>query len=518
MHKKNIIIFSIFLYIFSLAFTYADFSNLSNEKIDCLNLIKNEYKDLDLEKSNFTNSVISVNDWLTWLNFWLANWFTWVTSNQQDIFSSENYYYWEKSNLLKKDFYKNLELYTDYVDDTVFYEKELNFNNIKKDSKEKFLSCSLSFYNSLIWNFTDLKNSDTYTTYKPYPETYSIEEIKYNWNKWKKVTLSNIYKDKLWKKDTFKKESVYFIPYNKNLQNYYNLFEISKIYWDMLNFFKKELQNKLNYKSNFKEIYNDKNWIVLSRYDFWENKDSDKYWIKYLLLNWINHFVDYNELRRHKIFEYLLKSNSPLVKNLYSFEYKPNERKSSKEDFVFWINYSLWNLENINKSEIFPSLYYENLFHISKKNYYKVSDKVSWDDYSNYITSQIYNSNDEDLLLKNIKKITLDDNFSYLLKQHDLLVEEYNNIKNVDSENERQVKWDFIKKYKDIFPNDDIFTKQDYNVTNTWKLLDNKNSIINNKNLNFDKKIQDKKNIIILWILLIIVLVLFFIPKKKLKK
>lgn len=502
MRKFRSYLFLVILILFSINFANANFENFQDTKKDCLELIKNEYKSLDFSKFSDSKTWTSTNDLITQVDF--------VKSN---IFTKETYNLWNKSQMSRKDIFRIYDLYGIDLSNSFFYDNELNFLDISKDWKNIFLSCGISKNINLKWSLQDLKKWDANTAYTSYPEVYNISSVNFNGKKWKKLVISRNFKNRTWNINTFKIESTFLIPENENLKNYYNLYDIVDTYWDIIKWYKTRIENiPINFPQ-IKEIYN-KNWISFKRYFVWWLEWSDPYWIRYAFVNWINFFNDFAEYRRNYIFEYFLKDNSPLAKEIYILENKwdPITKKyiEPQLDYVSRVLYFLWDLDlPKDKTEVVP--YYLREINLASNNYYKVNNQINRKDYMNYFYQHIYSGNTNNnpaQILQNIKDTTIDSKFSDLIKEYNDFKTEYNSIKDSD----KSKKQAFANKYWNKFPNDEIFIKD----TSLAPLV---NPTLSKDMWNENSINDESKNLNILfvaiWIIAVLALILFIKKSKK---
>lgn len=464
--------------------------NISSENNDCINLLiqsntwltTSDFKDLWKKESS--------NDWITWIDF-----------IENKIFEKQSYIKWEKSNLTKKDIFKIFDIYWIDLSNDFFYENEINLYDIKKDWKNENLYCSISKTTNINWKLSDLKNKDVNTAYSWVPNKYEIENIEYNWKNWKKLNITKIYKNRLWNKDVLKIESTYFIPENKNLDWYYNLYEIASKLQEINNIFSSSLSNLRDELLNhFVEIYN-KDWIKIEQLSIkWTRVTRNSYWIKWVTINWVSFFNDYAEFKRHQLFEYLLENKSPLAKDIYIIENKWDEVNNTYLDpqinIVEWVLYFLWDVETLDKSRIDVVPYYLRKVNIINNSQNEISQNwVDRRDFVDYINNEVYWNNSNEQILKNISsEIELEDNFKYLITEHNNFLTEYRSqIEWKESVDYETVK-DIYIKYANFFKNEILEKKEITEYKNELENIDL--SIVNNNTQNnkIEKITIDKVN------------------------
>lgn len=476
----KIFYFVVFLSFFLslLSISSGNFDDLTTEQKQCLDLIKEEHKVVNY--NDFLNPIdsVSINDGITWVDF-----LTW------ELFTKKSYFNWDKSQISKWDLFKIYDIYGIDLHKSFFYENELNFNSIRFNNKYDFLSCSLTKHKKIIWNITQLKKWDITTVYTSYPFELSITNFEKDWVKWKKVIQKRNFKDRLWKKDIFQIETLYFVPENKKLVNFYDLYLMLEEYASFTSWYKQKIENiPVNFPS-LKEIYN-KDWIQIKRYFVWNFIMPDPYGINYIFVNWINFFNDYAEFKRHKIFEYLLKNNSPLAKDIYIIENKWNEKTRTYSepqlDFVWWVQYFLWDVvleKDMKEKLVSVQPYYTREINYINNTYHKISN--IWIDriiYKDYVFNTIFteeNRASPDKLLASIKSNSVDNNYKALVDDYKSFTSDYDKIKN-GSESQKS---EFVEQYGAKFWNHDIF-KTDSSLkkisTEIWNL-----KTVNNSSQNY---------------------------------
>lgn len=474
---------------------YWDFTNdLSQEQKECLEIIKDSNYDI---KNTFTStySWYNTNDWLTWVDYIWEN-----------IFKKTQYNFWQKSEISQKDIFRYFDLIWVDLSDIYFYENELNFYEI--ENKNIFLSCSFVINKNLKWELKNLKKWDVYVIYTTTPEVIKLEEVVKNNKKYKKVYTKSYYKNKTWKDNILEVEKIYIIPENANLKNYYDLFALSDKYKEIVDWYKLRIENTdINNTNSFKEIYN-KDDLSIKKYFAWDVDTSDPYWIKYIFINGINFMDDFAQYKRHHIFEFMLKDQSPLSKFITIVINKWDQENKTywwdnQLSYIYWINYFLWINQEIPKDKIDVIPYFQHEQAFADNSFYKVADVFidSKEDYNQYIYNTIYkeeNINNPEKLLWVLNQIAVNGNFKELREKTEQFHEEYNLIKDSNNLEEKDK---FVKKYINDYPKsfslkgDSI--KEVLNKNDTWS---------SNNNI---------KIILVFWLLFIFGTIFLIIKRKK---
>lgn len=381
----------------------ADFSWYEGLRKDCLELLQNENLELDFWVSSKNDNYLSPNDWLTWVDFWinsnLVNEELDETNKITNFFSFDTYLYWNKTNLAKS----NNELFLDNYTEKYFYEKELNFVDIYNEANKEFLACSYSKNTSLVSNISN----DNIFLNEFYYDDYDVTEITYNGNKWKKIVAKNNFKDLEWKKDVFKVEKVYFVPYKESLDSYYNLYDISSIYLEKLEFVKQKLEEISKDSSNIDKVYSDDD-IAITKYNIQNWEVTDEYGLRYIFINWIISISDFEGFLSYYVFEYLLNKWSSLMYNLYLLDYVEDNERELLSHIIFWSRYDLGLVKNLSMDSIKANNYYLSTAQFVKRNYYKVKDIISREKLYYYFYNNI-NTESNEVFIADIKDILAED-------------------------------------------------------------------------------------------------------------
>lgn len=486
--SKYFLVFISFMSLFQYSYW-----NIENEKQNCFELIRNYDSSIDLKKSIQTNVGATSNDGISGVDFLNI-----------DVFNRETYNFWEKSQLSRKDIFRIFELYGIDLWQSFFYDTEVNFYNISHNQKESFLSCSLVKNKHLLWKLSQLKKWDVTVAYSTYPENFIVKTVKGKDKNYKQVEVKRVFKDTLGKKDVLEINMVYFVPENNELKNYYDLYNMTDKSKEINDWYKTRIENTDLNSPNIKEIYNN-NGLEVKRYFVWGKPFGDPFWIRYVFINGINFFNDYNEYRRHHLFEYLLSIDSPLAKSIYIVENKWDEVTKwyvePQLDFIWWINYFLWRVdidEETKNKLIDVQPYYTREVNYLNNTYYKVENKVWRTDYRMYLFNTLFteeNKKDPDILLANIKKVSIEDNYQDLTKTYEQFQQDFEKIKDSNNQAKRQ---EFTNKYAQLFPFDKIFQE-------------NKDLLENVSIVQEEKIIQEEKGINLNYIFILIGIIVLWI-------
>jgi hypothetical protein len=319
--------------------------------------------------------------------------------------------------------FRSFEIYWIDLKDSFFYDNELNFYSINKDGENIFLYCSFVNNKSLLGSLNNLKKWDTTVAYTTYADAFEIIDVKQeNWKVWKKVLVTRTFKDKLWKKDVLQIQTTYFVPQNSGLKWYYDLYSLVSKLKEVNDWYRGRITNipQATLNLNIREIYN-KDWLKVQAYFIPDNEwvyyeAKDPYWISYILVNGIWFYDDYTGFKKHNIFEYLVKNNSPLTKYIVWIWDKLDENKKSQLSWDWWVRFRLWDedfTEEVkDKVQIQP--YYTREGNFIDHTFYKVynSDiQIDKSDFANYMYNNVFTSENKenpDKLISLLKEISIE--------------------------------------------------------------------------------------------------------------
>ncbi|MCH2189020.1 hypothetical protein MK079_04295 [Candidatus Gracilibacteria bacterium] len=448
--KSIIISFFVLLSIAS-SVTYADIAELSVEKQQCLNALSSEYAEFNFDNYLNTSEFQSSNDGLSGVDF-----------PKLTPFTKTSYVYGEKSQMSKADLFRVFSLYGIDISDSFFYDNELQFIEISQKQNNTFLACSFTQNTHLSGeSLSDLKKGDATVAYSGYQPTFNITESVISDTQWRKIDIIKTYKDTLGKKDILESKTTFFIPKNKSLEGYYDMYELALEQSKARVFFK----NKIDYFSLdnpiVQETYNE-NGIIIQAPFRGGNIIHDIHGIRYMHINGFNFFNDYMEYRRHHIFNALVQDESPLAKDVYVIGDKwDNETKKYAEGQNTWTQWVLYFLgeESLNLDAIDVVPYFSRARNIERNSYYQVADHMSSLDFKNYIHNVIFSDEEiqnPDQFIKKYKSIAVDGEFKKILGLHKSFTREYEAIKGLPEDDAKVI--DFSDKYQGLFGNDPIFT------------------------------------------------------------
>lgn len=496
--------------------------SLNEKQLNCFDLIKNEIKKESFNNFVKKNTSNSAHDGITKVHFL-------DKELKSKFFTKKTYLYGNKSKLSKWDLFKIYDIYWINLYNKFFYENSLNFYDIDHNGKEEFLSCSYTYNENLQGELSELNENDTTVAYTNYPKTFEVKEINNNGKKWKKIISKNFYKDKLGKKNVLQRKTIYFVPENKELENYYNLYNLVDKFKNIRNWFKTRVENISLDATYLKEIYN-RNWLKIKRYFVHDMPYSDPYGIRYIFVNWINFFNDFMEYKRHNIFEYLVENNSPLAKNVVIVENKWNEEEERYVEpqlkFVWRIKFFLWDVkltDEMKEELVDIQPYYTRERNYLNNTYYRVSDEIEMPVFREYMYDNLFNDENKTSpkkLISAIRKKSIEGKYKTLKKKYKNFIEDYNKINKSWSWENKNSKKEFIKKYRKDFSEHQNFRNNSELLSLREEIDEKEFKNSSNKETKVSKeKIQENKVMFFWWIAFVIFILLWIVVflKKKSK-